>query len=146
MARGHLIVVLWLGVAAASSKSAASERRADASEAPRDSRRLSKEDHRTFRGKLDPPNNGRGRHHVFVHIPKAAGGSWMRASPNWMSRKDIHGLHLLEETSSKCERATGMRVLCPAKRDRMWAAALKDACAVHNDGGEAYNHTCTYTV
>ena len=35
----------------------------DASEA----RRLSKEDHRTFRGKLDPPNNGRGRHHVFVH-------------------------------------------------------------------------------
>ena len=54
MARGHLIVVLWLGVAAASSKSAASERRADASEA-RDSRRLSKEDHRTFRGKLDPP-------------------------------------------------------------------------------------------
>jgi len=203
MARGHLIVVLWLGVAAASSKSAASERRADASEAPRDSRRLSKEDHRTFRGKLDPPNNGRGRHHVFVHIPKAAGGSWMRASPNWMSRKDtltgsheknafspvtlgqlkkgppgavpgrvimlrhpvqlavsqhsyckhvlrktmilyLHGLHLLEETSSKCERATGMRVLCPAKVDRMWAAALKDACAVHNDGGEAYNHTCTY--
>ena len=58
----------------------------------------------------------------------------------------LHGLHLLEETSSKCERATGMRVLCPAKRDRMWAAALKDACAVHNDGGEAYNHTCTYTV
>ena len=56
----------------------------------------------------------------------------------------LHGLHLLEETSSKCERATGMRVLCPAKRDRMWAAALKDACAVHNDGGEAYNHTCTY--
>ena len=41
----------------------------DASEA----RRLSKEDHRTFRGTLDPPNNGRGRHHVFVHIPKAAG-------------------------------------------------------------------------
>ena len=198
----------------------------DASEA----RRLSKEDHRTFRGKLDPPNNGRGRHHVFVHIPKAAGGSWMRASPNWMSTKDtltgsheknafsavtlgqlkkgppgavpgtlkrppdycacgstaafppmtrthahdwyqsdaaflepglreavrklvprdlilyLHGLHLLEETSNKCERATGMRVLCPAKRDRMWAAALKDACAVHNDGGEAYNHTCTYTV
>ena len=93
----------------------------------------------------------------------------MRASPNWMSTKDtltgsheknafspvtlgqlkkgppgaVHGLHLLEETSSKCERATGMRVLCPAKRDRMWAAALKDACAVHNDGGEAYNHTCT---
>ena len=56
----------------------------------------------------------------------------------------LHGLHLLEETSSKCERATGMRVLCPAKVDRMWAAALKDACAVHNDGGEAYNHTCTY--
>ena len=62
----------------------------DASEA----RRLSKEDHRTFRGKLDPPNNGRGRHHVFVHIPKAAGGSWMRASPNWMSRKDtLTGSH-----------------------------------------------------
>ncbi len=58
----------------------------------------------------------------------------------------LHGLHLLEETSNKCERATGMRVLCPAKRDRLWAAALKDACAVHNDGGEAYNHTCTYTV
>ena len=88
MARGHLIVVLWLGVAAASPKSAASER--------------------------------------------LAGASY------------LHGLHLLEETSSKCERATGMRVLCPAKRDRMWAAALKDACAVHNDGGEAYNHTCTY--
>ena len=32
MARGHLIVVLWLGVAAASSKSAASERRADLGE------------------------------------------------------------------------------------------------------------------
>ena len=55
----------------------------------------------------------------------------------------LHGLHLLEETSNKCERATGMRVLCPAKVDRMWAAALKDACAVHNDGGAAYNHTCT---
>ena len=62
----------------------------DASEA----RRLSKEDHRTFRGKLDPPAAGRGRHHVFVHIPKAAGGSWMRASPNWMSRKDtLTGSH-----------------------------------------------------
>jgi len=87
MARGHLLVVLWLGVAAASSTSAASERRAY-----------------------------------------------------------LHGLHLLEETSNKCERATGVKVLCTAKRDRMWAAALKDACAVHNDGGEAYNHTCTYTV
>jgi hypothetical protein len=62
----------------------------DASEA----RRLSKEDHRTFRGKLDPPAAGRGRHHVFIHIPKAAGGSWMRASPNWMSRKDtLTGSH-----------------------------------------------------
>ena len=99
MARGHLIVVLWLGVAAASSKSAASERRADASEAP-DSRRLSKEDHRTFRGKLDPPA-GRGRHHVFIHIPKAAGGSWMKASPNWMSRKDTL-------TGSHVEKAAGL--------------------------------------
>ena len=62
----------------------------DASEA----RRLSKEDHRTFRGTLDPPAAGRGRHHVFIHIPKAAGGSWMRASPNWMSRKDtLTGSH-----------------------------------------------------
>ena len=115
----------------------------------------------------------------------------MRASPNWMSRKDtltgsheknafspvtlgqlkkgppgavpgrviglreevrrlvpkdlilyLHGLHLLEETSNKCERATGMRVLCPAKRDRMWAAALKDACAVDIKAGGAYNRTC----
>ena len=62
----------------------------DASEA----RRLSKEDHRTFRGKLDPPAAGRGRYHVFIHIPKAAGGSWMKASPNWMSRKDtLTGSH-----------------------------------------------------
>ena len=87
MARGHLIVGLWLGVAAASSKSAASERRADASE-PRDSRRLSGSDHRTFRGKLDPPAAGRGRHHLFIHIPKAAGTSFMKASVDWMSRKD----------------------------------------------------------
>ncbi len=36
-----------------------------------------------------------------------------------------------------------MRVLCPAKVDRMWAAALKDACTVNNNAGEAYNHTCT---
>ena len=55
----------------------------------------------------------------------------------------LHGLHLLEETSKKCERATGVRVLCPAKVDRMWAAALKDACTVDNNAGEAYNHTCT---
>ena len=62
----------------------------DASEA----RRLSKEDHRTFRGKLDPPAAGRGRHHVFIHIPKAAGGSWMRASVDWMSKKDtLTGSH-----------------------------------------------------
>ena len=54
----------------------------------------------------------------------------------------LHGLHLLEETSSKCERATGMRVLCPAKVDRMWAAALKDACAVDTNAGGAYNRTC----
>ena len=119
MARGHLIVLLWLGVAAASSTSAASERR------------LSKEDHRTFRGTLDPPPAGRGRHQVRKLVPKDL-------------ILYLHGLHLLEETSSKCERATGMRVLCPAKRDRMWAAALKDACAVPHDGGEAYNHTCTY--
>ena len=60
----------------------------------KDSRRLSKEDHRTFRGTLDPPAAGRGRHHVFIHIPKAAGGSWMRASPNWMSTKDtLTGSH-----------------------------------------------------
>ena len=55
----------------------------------------------------------------------------------------LHGLHLLEETSKKCERATGVKVLCPAKVDRMWAAALKDACTVDNNAGEAYNHTCT---
>ena len=59
-----------------------------------DARRLSKEDHRTFRGTLDPPAAGRGRHHVFIHIPKAAGGSFMRASVDWMSRKDtLTGSH-----------------------------------------------------
>ena len=96
--RGHLIVVLWLGVAAASSKSAASERR------------LSATDFRTFRGKLDPPAAGRGR--------------------------------LLEETSKTCERATGVRVLCPAKVDKMWDNALRDACTVDNNAGRAYNRTC----
>ena len=43
-----------LGLACAASR----EGSTDASEA----RRLSKEDHRTFRGKLDPPPAGRGRH------------------------------------------------------------------------------------
>ena len=82
MARRHLIVVLWLGVAAAESKSAASERR------------LSATDFRTFRGKLDPPAAGRGRHHLFIHIPKAAGASFMKASVDWMSRKDtLTGSH-----------------------------------------------------
>ena len=139
----------------------------DASEA----RRLSKEDHRTFRGKLDPPAAGRGRHQwpttcsftfpAFPPMSRTHAHDWYRSDAAFLEpglrgevRKLVprdlilylHGLHLLEETSSKCERATGMRVLCPAKRDRMWAAALKDACAVHNDGGEAYNHTCTYTV
>ena len=56
----------------------------------------------------------------------------------------LHGLHLLEGTSEKCERATGVKVLCPAKMNKLWAAALKDACAVDNNAGEAYNHTCTY--
>ena len=54
----------------------------------------------------------------------------------------LHGLHLLEETSKKCERATGVRVLCPAKAEKMWAAALKDACAVDIKAGGAYNRTC----
>jgi hypothetical protein len=43
-----------------------------------ESRRLSATDYRTFRGKLDPPAAGRGRHHLFIHIPKAAGASFMR--------------------------------------------------------------------
>ena len=54
----------------------------------------------------------------------------------------LHGLHLLEETSSKCERATGVRVLCPAKVDKMWDNALRDACAVDTNAGGAYNRTC----
>ena len=53
-----------------------------------ESRRLSATDYRTFRGKLDPPAAGRGRHHLFIHIPKAAGTSFMKASVDWMSRKD----------------------------------------------------------
>ena len=55
----------------------------------------------------------------------------------------LHGLHLLEDTSKKCEQATGVRVLCPSKMNKLWAAALKDACAVDTSSGEAYNHTCT---
>ena len=54
----------------------------------------------------------------------------------------LHGLHLLEETSKTCERETGMRVLCPAKVDKMWATALNDACTVDNNAGGAYNRTC----
>ena len=55
----------------------------------------------------------------------------------------LHGLHLLEETSKRCERETGATVLCPAKMNKLWAAALKDACTVNNNAGGAYNHTCT---
>ena len=55
----------------------------------------------------------------------------------------LHGLHLLEETSKRCERATGVRVLCPAKVEKIWDKALRDACAVDASSGEAYNHTCT---
>ena len=54
----------------------------------REARRLSATDHRTFRGKLDPPAAGRGRHHLFIHIPKAAGASFMKASVDWMTRAD----------------------------------------------------------
>ena len=53
-----------------------------------EARRLSADDHRTFKGKLDPPADGQGRHHVFVHIPKAAGASFMKASVDWMTRAD----------------------------------------------------------
>ena len=71
-------------------RAASSEGSTDASEA----RRLSGSDHRTFRGKLDPPAAGRGRHHLFIHIPKAAGASFMKASVDWMSTKDtLTGSH-----------------------------------------------------
>jgi hypothetical protein len=130
MARGHLIVVLWLGVAAAS-QSAASE-----------ARRLSK-DGSTAAFPPVPRTHG----HGWYQSDAAALDAELRGEVRKLVPRDLvlylHGLHLLEETSKKCERATGMRVLCPAKVEKMWATALKDACAVDNNAGEAYNHTCT---
>ena len=85
--------------------------------------------------------------HGWYQSDAAALDAGLRASVRALVPRDLllylHGLHLLEETSKKCERATGMRILCPAKAEKMWAAALKDACAVDNNAGGAYNHTCT---
>ena len=84
--------------------------------------------------------------HEWYQSDAAALDAGLRAEVRNLVPKDLilylHGLHLLEETSQKCERATGVRVLCPAKVDRMWAAALKDACAVDTNAGGAYNRTC----
>ena len=71
-------------------RAASGEGSTDASEA----RRLSATDYRTFHGTLDPPAAGRGRHFVFIHIPKAAGASFMKASVDWMTRADtLTGSH-----------------------------------------------------
>ena len=95
-----------------------------------------------------PSRGTRGAYgHGWYQSDAAALDDGLRGEVRKLVPKDLilylHGLHLLEETSQKCARATGVRVLCPAKAEKMWAAALKDACTVNNNAGEAYNHTCT---
>ena len=84
--------------------------------------------------------------HDWYQSDAAALDAGLRASVRALVPRDLvlylHGLHLLEETSKTCERATGVRVLCPAKVDKMWDNALRDACAVDTNAGGAYNRTC----
>ena len=39
-----------------------------------------------------------------------------------------HALHLLDAQSGVVERETGVAVLCPEKREALWASVLEDIC------------------
>ena len=63
------------------------------------SRLLSASDFKTHEGTVAAPPGHRSRHYVFVHIPKAAGASFMKDSPKFMMAGDT--LRGSQETAAR---------------------------------------------